>query len=65
MRSKTLGFSRVQPVEDIQGQLTGRMVQCSFTVPNVNAMATGGRHVTAFIVELGTGVINGSKFTWC
>ncbi|CAL8326369.1 unnamed protein product [Arctogadus glacialis] len=49
------------PVEGIQGQLTGRMVQCSFTVPNVNATATGGSHVTTFIVELGTGVINGNK----
>ncbi|KAK0145132.1 putative ferric-chelate reductase 1 [Merluccius polli] len=46
------------PVEDIVGQVDGSVIQCEFTVPN--ATATGSSHVTTFVVELGTGTINGT-----
>ncbi|CAL8343232.1 unnamed protein product [Merluccius merluccius] len=49
------------PVEDIVGQVNGSVIQCEFTVPN--ATATGSSHDTTFVVELGTGTINGSNFS--
>ena len=50
----------IQPVNNILRNITGNLLQCQFTVPNVNATQTRSSDAT-FGVKLANGTINGGK----
>ncbi|XP_071397227.1 putative ferric-chelate reductase 1 [Centroberyx affinis] len=48
-------------VRDIRGSVNGSVIQCEFTIPNLNATSTRSPDTT-FAVQVGSGTINGGNF---
>ncbi|XP_030017282.1 uncharacterized protein PB18E9.04c-like [Sphaeramia orbicularis] len=49
-----------RPVSNTRGEVTGNVIRCVFTVPNVNSTARRRNADTTFTVLLGSGSVNGS-----